>query len=146
MCHANPRTRLQHNRISLLLSGYLCLYFKCFPFIRFVLYVSLNDCCMQIGSCYLDTPIGDVHQFTFNQPHITVNSRTCIPTAILLLRIINSDRHRILSRFHIRCNIYKKRRIAIRMPTCTLPVDIDLRVHIDSFEIKLVFPALNSLG
>ena len=146
MCYANPPTRLQHDCFSLMLSGYFCFYFNCPLFIRFVLYVSLNNGCMQIGSCYLNPPIGDMHQFTFNQPHITVNSRTCIPTAILLLRIINSDRHRILSRFHIRCNIYKKRRIAIRMPTCTLPVDIDLRVHIDSFEIKLVFPALNSLG
>ena len=67
---------------------------------------------------------------------MAIYARTTIPAAVLLLRVIHTHLHHVRTYLYIWRNINEKRRVTIGMPANLLSVDINLRVHIDTLEIK----------
>ncbi len=94
----------------------------------------------------IHAPVINMHRSRSQQPHMTIDTRTGVPTAVLLPRIVHTDSHHILlSEVQVRSNITKKRGIAVWMPACTFFINKDLRVHINALEIETQFLTFHPL-
>ena len=98
-------------------------------------------CRIKVGSDYMHTMVCHMGLPCLYQPNITVNTRTAIPSAILLLGIVHFHGYSIPAFMHIRRYIDKERRISVGVSSRMMTVDIDFRIHIYTLEIQLHLPA-----
>ena len=96
---------------------------------------------VNVGGVHLYAPVVDIGLRRGDEPDVAVDSRTRVPAAVLLLRIVNADHYLVLSYFNIRCGIYPESRITVRPAAGQLTVDIDVGVHIDTLEVEAHFLA-----
>ena len=82
-----------------------------------------------------------MHRIGSYEPHMSINARTAIPSAVLLFRVVSLHSDVILSRLHQFGYVTPKRRVAVRISTCHLAVYPHLGVLIYSLEIQPEFLA-----
>lgn len=67
---------------------------------------------------------------------MAIDSRTAIPSAVRLPRVIHSHSHGVHSLLDVRKDIEFERGIAVEMGPHQSPIDIDLRVLVNSLEVE----------
>jgi hypothetical protein len=80
---------------------------------------------------------------------MAIDSRTAIPSAVRLPRVIHSHSHGVHSLLDVRRDIEFERGIAIEMGPHQSSIDIDLRVLVNSLEVepkRLSLPVLRSVS
>ena len=67
---------------------------------------------------------------------MAIDSRTAIPSAVRLPRVIHSHSHGVHSLLDVRKDIEFERGIAVEMGPHQSPIDIDLQVLVNSLEVE----------
>ena len=81
---------------------------------------------MDIGGAHGDAPIVNIGLISGHEPHVTIDTRTSIPAAVLLLGVVHTHHNLIASCRDIGGGIYPEARVAVGPSASLMTIDIDV--------------------
>ena len=83
-------------------------------------------------------PMLEVHIGRLDEPHVAIDARTRIPTAVLLLRVVHANNHLIVALVQQLRHIAQEGAVSVVLRTRRRAIDNNLRIHIHPLKIERV--------